>query len=178
VNALSKEDVGTYLNRHFVAAFQKVGTFRVVGGAKQGGNVASYFCKPDGYVLHVVAGPVNAQTLLREARWVVETNNMGMLENGNNLARWKAFFRKAHLERLRREHSLDGKTQRWPVYTAVPTGIGPLLDRLPAWMGLSQQGQVHYLLAAYPLVKIDKIYKLVFEKILHEKVSTLPVAKD
>lgn len=161
-----------------MASFQKVGTFRVVGGAKQGGNVASYFCKPDGSVLQVVAGPVNAETLLREARWVVETNNMGTLENGNNLVRWKAFFRKAHLERLRLEHGRELRTQRLPPYFATPAGIGPLLDRLPAWMGLSQQGQVHFLLANYPLVKIENVYKLIFEKVLNEKVSTLPVARD
>ena len=47
--------------------------WNIVGATKQGGNVASYFCAQDGRVLHVVAGPVNAQTLLREAKWVVET---------------------------------------------------------------------------------------------------------
>jgi hypothetical protein len=178
VNALAKDEVGNYLNRHFVSAFQKVGTFRITGGAKQGGNVASYFCRPDGTVLHAVAGPVDAATLLREARWVVETNNMAQLECGNYLFRWKAFWRKAHMERLRKDHGLDGKRQRWPVSTAVPVGIGPVLDRLPAWTGLSQQGQVHYLLASYPVVKIEYLYRLVFEKILGEKVSTLPVAKN
>ena len=32
------------------------------------------------------------------------------------------------------------------------------------------------LLAAAPLAKIEKVYKLVFENILGEKVSTAPVA--
>jgi hypothetical protein len=179
VNALAKEEVGNYLNRQFVSAFQKVGTFRLVGGAKQGGNVATYFCKPDGSVLHVVAGPADAGTLLGEARWVVETYNLGVLECGNNLSRWKAFFRKAHLDRLRGEHQLDSKTLRLPPYTATPTtGIGTLLERLGPWRGLNQQGQVHYLLGSFPLVRIEKVYALVFEKILGEKVSTLPVAKD
>ena len=73
MNALANEKVGKYLNEYFVSSFQKVGTFQIVGGQKQGGNVASYFCAPDGRVLHVVAGPVDAATMLREAKWVVET---------------------------------------------------------------------------------------------------------
>ena len=53
--------MGDYLNRHFVSAFQKVATFQIVNGAqKQGGNVASYFCTPEGRVLHAIAGPVDA----------------------------------------------------------------------------------------------------------------------
>ena len=39
-----------------MSAFQKVGTFRISNGQKQGGNVASYFCTPDGQVLHLLAG--------------------------------------------------------------------------------------------------------------------------
>ena len=176
MNALANEELGNYLNRHFVSSFQKVGSFRIVGGAKQGGNVASYFCKPDGTVLHAIAGPVSADVLLREARWVVETYNMGVLDCGNNLLRWKALFRKSHLERLRREHRFEQKALRLPTYAAAPAGVEPLMARNPAWNRLDRQGQVHFLLACYPLVKIEKIYTLVFEAILHEKVSTLPVA--
>ena len=73
MNALASPEVGKYLNEYFVSSFQKVATFRIVGAQKQGGNVASYFCAPDGRVLHVVAGPVDAQSLLAEARWVVDT---------------------------------------------------------------------------------------------------------
>ena len=51
MNALANPQVGKYLNEYFVSSFQKVGTFRIVGGQKQGGNVASYFCAPDGRVL-------------------------------------------------------------------------------------------------------------------------------
>jgi len=87
VNALSSEEVGSYLNRYFVSSYQKVGTFQVVNGEKTGGNVASYFCLPDGSVLHVVAGPVDDATLLREARWVVETRKLAMTERKGNYQR-------------------------------------------------------------------------------------------
>ena len=53
MGALANAEVGKYINEYFVSSFQKVATFRIVGKAKQGGNVASYFCAPDGRVLHV-----------------------------------------------------------------------------------------------------------------------------
>jgi hypothetical protein len=106
VNALANPEVGKYLNEYFVSSFQKVATFRIVGNQKQGGNVASYFCAPDGRVLHCVAGPVNADTLLRESKWVVETTKKAMEDAKGDGGKFKAFFRKAHAERLKNEHGL------------------------------------------------------------------------
>jgi hypothetical protein len=147
VNALAKDEVGKYLNASFVASYQKVGTFRLVNGQKQGGNVASYFCTPEGRVLHAVAGPVKAATLLREARWVVETCKLALVWN-------------AHAERLRREHGLD-----------LTRDGGPAARRL------NRQGQVHLLLAAAPLARLERVYKIVFENALGETVSTAPVVE-
>ena len=65
MNALANKEVGKYINEFFCSSFQKVATFRIVGKQKQGGNVATYFCAPDGRVLHAVAGPVDAKTLLK-----------------------------------------------------------------------------------------------------------------
>jgi len=106
VNALAKKEVGDYLNEHFCSAFQKVGTFKVVNGQKQGGNVAAYFCAPDGRILHVVAGPVDGPTMLREARWVVENTEKAMDESKGDGAKFKALFRTWHADRLRKEHGL------------------------------------------------------------------------
>jgi hypothetical protein len=113
VGALADEKVGEYLNEHFVSSFQKVGTFRVVGAQKQGGNVASYFCAPDGRVLHAVAGPVDAATLIREAKWVVDTTKKAMKENKGDGAKFKAAFRKAHAEKLRAETGLTVEPITW-----------------------------------------------------------------
>ena len=96
MNALANPQVGKFLNDNFVSSFQRVATFRIVGKQKQGGNVASYFCAPDGRVLHCVAGPVNAQQLLREAQWVVETTRRAMKECKGYGAAFKAIFRRAH----------------------------------------------------------------------------------
>jgi len=106
VNALANPEVGKYLNEYFVSSFQKVATFRIVGKQKQGGNVASYFCAPDGRVLHVIPGPVNAPTLLREAKWVVETTKKAMAEANGDGGKFKAYFRKAHAAKLRAENGL------------------------------------------------------------------------
>ena len=106
MNALADPKLGEFINENFVSAFQKVGTFKIVGKQKQGGNVASYFCAQDGRVLHVVAGPVNAATLLKEAKWVVDTVKKSLAENKSNGTSFKSQFRKAHAQRLRTEHGM------------------------------------------------------------------------
>ncbi len=106
MGALTNPEVGKYVNEYFVSSFQKVATFKIVGGAKQGGNVAGYFCAPDGRVLHVVAGPVNAATMLHEAKWVVETTQLALKEAKDDGGKFKAIFRRAHAARLKAEHGL------------------------------------------------------------------------
>ena len=106
MNALANPEVGAFINQHFVSSFQKVATFQIVNGQKQGGNVASYFCAPDGRVLHCVAGPVDAGTMLREAKWVVDSVKKAMEENKKTEVPFKALFRRWHAERLRQEFGL------------------------------------------------------------------------
>jgi hypothetical protein len=165
VNALSNEEVGNYLATHFVSSFQKIGTFRIDGGQKQGGNVASYFVTAQGQVLHVLAGPVDAATFLREARWAVETWKLSVLEKHDERAR-KAFFAKAHADRLYHEH--DEKLE--PLQELSNERNQEMLRRR-----LTKQAQVHVLLATTPLARIEQIYGRVFEEILGEKVSSRPV---
>ena len=149
MNALANAEVGDYLNQHCVSSFQKVGTFRVTAnGQKQGGNVATYFCLPDGSVLHIIAGPVDADTFLTEAKWVVEVRKNALFEARNNMTRYRAFLRSAHQERLAHDAGGNGNQQ-----------------------------QVHSLLARSPLIKIEDVYKHVFERILGEKISLLPVER-
>ena len=167
--------MGSYLNNHFVSSFQKVGTFRVVNGEKQGGNVASYFCLADGSVLHAVAGPVDAATLLREARWVVDTRKLAITESKGDISKYRAFFRKAHAERLRHQYKLNLNTQQLPDDSDVTKVATETLAKVRLRKGPGLQAQVHTLLASYPLAKLDQVYPVVFEKVLGQKVSTLPV---
>jgi hypothetical protein len=215
VNALANPRVGDYLNRHFASAFQKVATFQIVNGQKQGGNVAAYFCAPDGRVLHCVAGPVDAETMLREATWVVDGVRRAMDLHKKDGTPFKVSFRRWHAERLRREHGLIVEAATFdttqadsddPLQFRDPSGR-PLVPVLPPpqidgpdvelraakelaagapaadgvackrgrrW-ALPNQGRVHQLMAAYSMVKIERLYGSVFENILGEKISTKPV---
>ena len=166
--------MGNYLNTFFVSSYQKVGTFRVANGRKQGGNVASYFCLPEGQVLHVVVGPVDATTMLQEARWVVETWKLALLEKKEDPRQLLAFFAKAHADRLRQEHGLT-LSEAHQLRSASTVDLTTLLAQ-SANRKLSRQGQIHLLLACTSPIKIEQIYRVVFEKILGETISTSPVA--
>jgi hypothetical protein len=168
------------LNEHFVASFQKVATFRKVGGQTQGGNVASYFCTADGEVLHVVPGPVDGATLLREARWVVDTWRLAQLQcrEAETDLPSKKFLRRAHLERLAREYGVTLHLRYQSLTYPKPDQLHRLA-RNPMWngsgRGLNIRGQAHLLLARYPLVGVEKIYQVIFEEFLGEMISTTPV---
>jgi hypothetical protein len=175
VSALTQPNVGAYLNRHFVSSFQKVGTFQIVHGQKQGGNVASYFCTADGDVLHAVAGPAGGHVILREARWVNETYNMAQLENYKTPAELRTFFRRAHLQRLQNDYHVRLPADRLPAAPVARAKHLRLLLQQNHHLGLDAQGKVHLMLAVTPLVSLDQVYRVVFEDVLNEKVSTNPV---
>src|SRR5439155_6886193 len=132
--------VGKFLHENCVSSFQKVATFKIVNGQKQGGNVAAYFCAPDGRVLHCVAGPVDAATMLREAKWVVGEARRCIAESNGDGAKFKELFRKAHAEKLRREFGIavepvtydppDPMAANDALTYRDPTGQ-PLAPRLP-----------------------------------------------
>lgn len=173
MSALARPEVGSYLNEHFVSAFQKVATFQINGGQKQGGNVAGYFCTPEGRVLHAVAGPVDGRALLREARWAKETFGLARLERVP-AAELPAFFRKAHRDRLQREHQLtlpDGL----PRPDAVTAKVLDQFLLQNQHLGLNNQGKVHLLLAVAAAPRLEQVYQVVFERVLNEKISTNPV---
>ena len=160
--------------------------------------------------------PVDAATLLKEAKWVVDTTRQAMAESKGDGAVFKAAFRKAHAERLRQEHGLIVEPVTYDPPAAQdensalsyrdPSGrpLAPVLQpppidgpdvtlrlaRAPAAGGfalnavqdkagrrwaLGNHGRVHMLMAAYSMVKIEKVYGSIFEGILGEKVTTKPV---
>jgi len=138
--------------------------------------VASYFCLSDGTVVHAVAGPVDAKRFLQEARWAVDLRKLAVTESGGSVAKYRATVRKGHLERLAAGTGLRLPANTLPQLTGgnPPVPHAELL-RLPGARGLDQHGQVSLLLAYYPLAKLDQLYPIVFERVLKEKVSTLPV---
>lgn len=216
MGALADAKVGEYIDKHFVSSFQKVGTFRIVNKQKQGGNVACYFCAQDGRVVHAVAGPVDAATMLREAQWTVDTVKKAIAEAKGDGGKFKIYLRTAHADKLRREHGLvvepitfdppekmdpnDALTYRdptgqplAPILRPAPidgpdvtfraaqenakkaAGAAQVLDRRGKGWVLGTQGRVHVLMAAHSMSQIDRVYASVFEGILGERISTLPV---
>jgi hypothetical protein len=159
-----------------VSSYQKVGTFRIANGQKQGGNVAGYFCTPEGQVLHVIAGPVGAEVFLREARWVIETHKLAVLEKQHRRHDLREFFRRAHAERLKYEFGVAYISPAPGSKSGSTTAAAALLAE-PRYRDLSRQGLVHLLLAAPGPCDIQQLYRLVFERILGEQISTLPVAQ-
>ena len=165
MNALADPKVAAFINDHCIATYMKVGTFEIVGGQKVGGNVASYFCLYDGGVLHAVPGPVDAHKLLDEARWAVETRKFALtrstkLATGEvDMAKYAKQVKKAHEERLADDRR-------------------PLFHRANVPGTLEQkQAETHRLLADQGPAPIEEIYPVVWQRILGEKLSNLPVAQ-
>jgi len=182
VNALADDRVAEFVNEHCVATYLKVGTFRIVGGQKQGGNVASYFCLPDGSVLHAVAGPLDARKFLNEARWAVETRKSALtlstnLVNGDHdPGKYVALIRRAHEERYHAEQ-FGGNPIIVQKFKNLPnTSGGHLPPALPQHQ--SKQAQVHWLLSMNTLVGIEWLYPIVWQQVLNEPLSGLPVVKN
>jgi len=84
---------------------------KIVNGQKQGGNVASYFCAPDGRVLHCVAGPVDAGTFLREAKWIVEKAKKAIDESKGDGGKFKAFMRTAPCSKAPGGHGAERRSR-------------------------------------------------------------------
>jgi hypothetical protein len=181
VGALANQEVGDYLNKYFASSYQKISNFTITANKqKQGGNVASYFCTPDGRVLHAVVGPVSAAKLLEEARWTEETWKLAELHEYKTLTQLQNLFRKAHLERLSKEFGVQLNAKQLPpleradaAYVIGSKHVMYLLNRSG-----DQQTKVHLLLAAYSAPKIGRVYATVFESILNQEISTVPVVQN
>jgi len=192
VNALAKEEVGEFVNKYFVSSFQRVGSFRINNGQKQGGNVAAYFCAPDGRVLHAIAGPVDAKTFLEEGKWAILKTKEAITESKNDGTRFKELMRKNHAARLEekfgvqvtpvlKDQILQNETTALAYRDTEGRHLAPVLPLPPienagqARAQLSNAARIHRLLAAHATMKIENLYGAIFEGILGEKVTTKPV---
>jgi len=131
----------------------------------------------DGTVVHAVAGPLDAKAFLREARWAVDLRNLAVTEARGDVAKYRAAIRKGHLERLAADtgHTVPPSNLARITTQAPPVPQRALLQSRAA-AGLGRQDQVHLLLAYNPLPRLEDTYPIVFEQVLGEKVSSLPVA--
>lgn len=134
-----------YLTPHFVAAHQQVGEFQVVNQhgklVKNGGNVASYFCTPDGRVIHATLGPVSSGELLSEARWAVKAYHDVESVSPKDQA--------AHMALAHQD-----------AFEANVLSDGPGIPR-----------RLHNLFGQNPLPPVKDVYRDIFEHILNEPLS-------
>src|SRR5262249_33515168 len=112
-------------------------------------------------------GPVDGRMLLREARWVVETYNLAGLEAKQNGSDLQQFFARAHADRLRQEHGV--------ISSARPDAASGPAEVLHRYGHLSPPARVHVLLALCTRTHLRDLYRVVFERILGEGISTNPV---
>lgn len=192
MKALADTKVGELVSRYFVASFQKVGTFTINQGTKQGGNVAVYFAATDGRVLHAIAGPIAADRFRREVEWVVDTVKEKLPESQGNAEKFRQLMRQAHAYRLADLYGLrvtpfaEGYSPQTAgtnaslrnkegvkVVTKLP--LPDLEARVGPGVALDNQAKVHRLMAGHAMKKIEQVYGAVFEDILGETVSTQPV---
>lgn len=136
--------------------------------------MASYFCLSDGTVVHAVAGPLNAAQFLREARWAVDVRRLAVVESRGDIVKYRAAVRKGHVERLQAEQGVTLPRAALPHPSVAPAPV-PAVLRLNGVADRGTQAQVHALLAVSPLARLEQLYPVVFEQVLKEKVSTLPV---
>lgn len=171
MNALAKAEVANYLNENFVSSYLKVGTFQIIGGQKVGGNVATYFCLADGSVVHAVPGKVDGDKLLSEARFAYEVRKSALTAgavlgtNRIDMRRYAEYIKQAHTQRYHAEaNGLWNQGSKQALPTNMPRNV-------------SQQAQVHYLLAKTPLPRLENFYPVVWQTVLNEQLSALPVAR-
>ena len=141
----------------------------MANGQKQGGNVASYFCRPDGTVLHAIPGKVDAQTFLAEARFAVELDKLALLNGDKSTLKQKITVADSHSKRLKTAAAMSKGV--WSQVELMPT-----VDRqLMAYAHLGEQQQVSAILMQSPLAKLELLYPVVWEKILKEQLNVAPV---
>ena len=129
------------IGENFEATHQKVGTFQIVAGQKQGGNVASYFCLSDGTVVHAVAGPLDAHQFLREAKWAIEVRKLAMTEADGQSA-LSGYDPQGALERLASEQGLPLQAKLLPHLHRRPAD-SHRQHASPSRGPCCTQGQVH-----------------------------------
>ena len=116
---------------------------------KNGGNVVSYFCTPEGRLIHAVGGPVDANRLLEEARWAADAFTNVQAANRH---RGAAILREAHMVASATVHS----TQRVGHWTQQNS---------------FDQSRVHRLLAKYAYLPMSQVETTLFRSLTGENFA-------
>jgi hypothetical protein len=152
---LANKELGAAVTARYVAAVQKVVPQRSATGPKPHGAIASYFCTPDGRVVHAVPGFVPADGFLAEANWAAS------LPADDD----RAAMRVAHRDRLKRYYGLTLPVDFLPTIDKPPISAASLLAH-PGIAELDGIGRVHALLAIDPLPRLEHFYPVVWDQVL------------
>ena len=157
MGALSSFRVGELIADNYIACYQRIGSFLIVengggGLTKQGGNVATMLCAPNGRVIHAVAGPVQASELTAQLEWANRAyEEMRELPHGD-----------AQELKLRELHSI------------VLQNIAG--HHQPAWAGvvghLNNDQRIHAYLRDHRQVDHEEMGAHIFQSILNERIDT------
>lgn len=135
-----------------MATFQQAGDFSVVPVdgkmVKNGGNVVSYFCTPDGRLVHAVGGPVDAQRLLEEARWASKTYELLKTDKTRSKA---DMLREAHQLAAQQTSSQSGNAVSW--------------SGRNTW----EQRRLHQMLSQYAYLPMARVENTLFRSLSGEK---------
>lgn len=117
---------------------------------KNGGNVVTYFCTPEGRLIHAVGGPVNSTRLLSEARWAADTFAQMQLDK-----------RQSMVETLREAHQI-----------ASSTSSTRHINRGWEKSITSEQARVHRLLQKYAYTPMAQVESTLFRSLSGESFET------
>lgn len=197
--------MGEKLSRHFVAAFQQVGQFQVTNEyrassskdsarlRKRGGNLVSYFCTPDGRILHFVVGAVSGNTLLEAADWAVARRpptsdrdpaaDLAERHRGDHWEALPADLREAFAAQRAKEKlpapppverlvelALDAQIQL--LTSNQPAKPYPVVQNERYWSAIAGRQVAgalpHLILSQRPLADLDAVSKPIFESLAGE----------
>ena len=165
---------------------------------KNGGNVASYFCTPSGRVIHAVGKPVQAERLLQEARWALQTYQDAVQSAPDDVIEQTRFIELAHLTALKTDRDRFNTL----VQNEMPKANGDYQSRMqsyrqqrsnhshytsrrvPEILRVSTEitarrraarrlsgDRAHQILAAQPLAPLSDVYRELFEKLTGERAN-------
>jgi hypothetical protein len=168
IGTFADPELGRYLNDQFVTAAVRVSSHP----ADRGGPVVSYFCRPDGAVLHAVVGPVGAREFRREAGFAVELYAKAAGRTDQELVAARHAVRDCQFDYLPDGYR-NSLSKAWLPRLDPPE---PMSDRVLRLRGgtPAPQEQVTFLIVAHPLAPVEDLHRVVWTKVLGQSATDPP----
>jgi len=164
-----------FLEANYVPAYQQVAEFRRIVSkglpdTKVGGNVVSYFCTPEGRVIHAAVGPVDPQVLYKEGKWAASRYAKIRHKDFETQRKLLAIaHRRLYGQTKMRDQKLSESGRKVSKFSHH--GNSQVID------GDSLDTHVHRILAKKPLPLVGEVYQEIFEYLGQESVSARAVER-